>query len=298
SGRRRPRQGDDRGRAGVVEVRAMRVGFVGLGNMGAPMARRIAEAGWPLAVFARRPATLDRVADLRPTVAPSLRALGEASDLVGICVVDDREVEDVLLGQHLVAGLRPGAIVAVHSTVHPETCRRLAARAAEKHVALLDAPVSGGPAAVAARRLSVIVGGKAEAFESARPVFESFAGTVRHVGAVGSGQTAKLVNNLLFMANLGLAAEAMGLGAALGVDAPTLAEVVRASSGSSFALDLYAPSLSLDSFAAVAGLLRKDLDLALDVARAAGLDASSLSPAAEWTVRTLERLAAAFGRRD
>jgi 3-hydroxyisobutyrate dehydrogenase-like beta-hydroxyacid dehydrogenase len=134
-----------------------------------------------------------------------------------------------------------------------------------------------------------MVGGDPDAFERCRPVFESFAGFVRHMGPVGAGQLTKAVNNLVFIANLGVVADALKLGAELGLDPASLAEVMRAGSASSFALGLYAPALSLTPFAPVAALLRKDLDILLDVARAAGLDVSSLGSAAEHTVRMLTR---------
>jgi 3-hydroxyisobutyrate dehydrogenase-like beta-hydroxyacid dehydrogenase len=108
-----------------------RVGFIGLGSQGGPMARRIIEAGYPVTLWARRPATLEPFADLPADVAASPAELGKASDLVCICVVGDADVEEVLAGEHgVLAGLGPGGMVAMHSTIHPHTCQRLADKAA------------------------------------------------------------------------------------------------------------------------------------------------------------------------
>ena len=127
------------------EAPATRAGFIGLGSQGGPMARRIAEAGLPLTLWARRPESVAPYADTAAVVAASPAALGAASDVVGVCVVADADVEAVLLGPDgVLAGMAPGGVVAVHSTIRPDTCRRLAERAAERGVALVDAPVSGG----------------------------------------------------------------------------------------------------------------------------------------------------------
>ena len=107
--------------------------------------------------------------------------------------------------------MKPGSVIAVHSTVHPDTCKALAKTAASKRVSVIDAPVSGGGPAAAAGRLMVMVGGEADAVERCRPVFESYADPVVHLGELGSGQTTKLLNNLLFTANLGTAAGAVAI---------------------------------------------------------------------------------------
>src|SRR5262245_56107831 len=114
----------------------MNVGFVGLGDQGAPMAQMILRAGWPLSVYARRPATLDPFRDTAAVIVPSLRELGARTDLVFICVLNDAQVEEVVLGDNILAGMQPGGVIAVHSTVHPDLRRRLAGLAAERGVTL------------------------------------------------------------------------------------------------------------------------------------------------------------------
>lgn len=139
------------------------------------------------------------------------------SDLVCLCVVGDADVEEVISGDNgVLAGLSPGGIIAIHSTVHPDTCRRLAQHCADKGVSVIDAPVSGGGPAAAAGTLLVMVGGDADVVDRCRPVFETYADPVVHLGDLGSGQVTKLLNNLLFTANLGTAATALALGEQLG----------------------------------------------------------------------------------
>ncbi len=270
----------------------MRVGFVGLGSQGGGIARAIARAGFPLALFARRPQALEAFAALGAARAASLPELAAGCDLVGVCVGSDADVEAVVRAEPagLLAGLRPGSCLAVHSTVHPETCRRLAREARARGVALLDAPVSGGGELALAGRLAVMVGAEPAAFERCRPVFESFGNPVRRVGEVGSGQLCKLVNNLLLSAQLELGREACALAARLGIERSALLDLLRASSGRSYALELL-PLLDDRARAPQAfGNLIKDTALLRDVARAAGAPATGLEAAALRLSAELERL--------
>lgn len=261
----------------------MRVGFIGLGSQGAPMARRIADAGFPLTLWARRPATLEPFADTAAKIAASPAELAAVCDLVCICVVSDADVEEVIASERgVLAGLASGGVIAVHSTVHPDTCRRLAAKAAERGVRLVDAPVSGGGVAAAAGHLLVMVGGDAETADLCRPVFASYGDPIVHLGPVGSGQITKLLNNVLFTANLGAAASALALGRALSVDPVSLAGVISSGSAASFALSRVADAGgTADRIAAYAGsLLAKDVRLMEDIAGAAGAQAEPVLAAA------------------
>ncbi|MET9090220.1 NAD(P)-dependent oxidoreductase [Streptomyces sp. NPDC004237] len=253
----------------------MRVGFIGLGSQGAPMARRIVDAGHETTLWARRPATLLPFADTAARRAASPAALAAASDLVCVCVVDDADVEEVITGEHgVLAGLRRGGVVAVHSTVHPDTCRRLADRARTHGVTLIDAPVSGGGPAAAEGRLVVMAGGEPGTVAYCRPVFATYADPVVHMGPLGTGQLAKLLNNVLFTANLGTAADTLALGRDLAIDPAALARVLAHGSAGGFALDrVAAAGGTLDRFAGHAGpLLRKDVRLLTDVTQAAGAE--------------------------
>ncbi|MHC5257763.1 NAD(P)-dependent oxidoreductase [Streptomyces sp. UC4497] len=239
-------------------------GFIGLGSQGAPMARRIVDAGLPLTLWARRPASLEPFAGTKAEVADTPAELASLCDVVGVCVVGDADVEEVVLGDSgVLAGLRPGAVLAVHSTVHPDTCRRLGALAAERGAQVVDAPVSGGGPAAAAGKLLVMAGGDNEAVERCRPVFATYGDPVVHLGPLGAGQVTKLLNNTLFTATFGIAASALALGQRLGVEPERFAEVAGHGSAASFALGrLAASGCDPTRMGAVAGgLLGKDVRL-------------------------------------
>ena len=269
----------------------MRVGFIGLGSQGAPMARRIVDAGYPVTLWARRPATLEPFADTPAKVAGSPADLAASSDLVCICVVSDADVEEVVAGKKegagevggVMAGLGTGGVIAVHSTVHPDTCRRLAGRAEAKGMRLIDAPVSGGGPAAAEGRLLVMAGGDAETVEYCRPVLATYGDPVVYLGPVGSGQLTKLLNNLLFTAHLATAASTLTLGQALGVDPGRLADVMSHGSAGSFALGRIGDAGgTLDRIAAFAGpLLQKDVRLMAEIAAAGGATAGAVMTAAD-----------------
>jgi 3-hydroxyisobutyrate dehydrogenase-like beta-hydroxyacid dehydrogenase len=235
------------------------VGFIGLGSQGAPMARRIIDAGYPVVLWARRPETLDAFAGTAAAIAPSIAALGRAAEHVGVCVVDDAGVRQVC--DELMPAMRPGGRIAIHSTVYPSLCAKLAEQAQARGLWLIDAPVSGGGPAAAAGTLTVMVGGDAEAVAAAKPVFQTFAGLIAHLGGVGAGQMAKLVNNALMAANLALADRALAAGAALGIDRAALVELVKASSGRSYGFEVRARLPTPSAFAHGARLLAKDVRL-------------------------------------
>jgi 3-hydroxyisobutyrate dehydrogenase-like beta-hydroxyacid dehydrogenase len=242
----------------------MRVGFIGLGSQGGPMARRIIDAGFPTTLWARRPATLKPFADTSAKIAGSPAELAAASDLVCVCVRSDADVEDVVLAEDgVLSEIGTDGMIAVHSTVHPDTCRRLATEAAQWGVSVLDAPVSGGGGAAAEGRLLVMVGGDQYAVDRCRPVFTTYGDPVVHLGEVGSGQVTKLLNNVLFTANLATAASTLALGQALDIDPGRLAEVITHGTADSFALSRIASAGgTLDRIAAHAEpLLRKDVGL-------------------------------------
>ena len=269
----------------------MRVGFIGLGSQGGPMARRIIDAGFATTLWARRSAALEPYAHTAAKVAGSPAELAAASDLVCLCVVGDGDVTEVATGaQGLLAGLKPGGVIAVHSTVHPDTCRDLADRAAAQGATVIDAPVSGGGPAAAEGRLLVMVGGDADAVERCRPVFETYADPVVHLGGVGSGQVTKLLNNLLFSANLGTAATALTLGEALGVSRERFADVISRGSANSFALNsIKGSGGTLDRLAGLAGsLLQKDVRLVADLADKAGAAPGAVLDAADAALAIME----------
>ncbi|WP_280381923.1 NAD(P)-dependent oxidoreductase [Nocardia wallacei] len=270
----------------------MRVGFIGLGSQGGPMARRIAEGGYSTTLWARRAASLEPFADTPAATADSPAALAQRSDLVCLCVVGDDDVREVVTGDNgILAGLAPGSIIAVHSTVHPDTCRELTELTAPQQFSVIDAPVSGGGAAAAAGRLLVMVGGPTEAVERARPVFATYADPIVHLGDVGTGQAAKLLNNLLFTANLATAMNTLTLGKALGITPDRLGEVITHGTANSFALGrITSAGGTVERLAHHAGdLLRKDVGLVARLAESAGVDPGVVLHAADTTLAMMDR---------
>lgn len=269
----------------------MRVGFIGLGSQGGPMARRIVEAGYDLTLWARRPESLEPYADTAAKTAQTPAALAAASDLVCVCVVADDDVRQVVAGEDgVLQGLQHGGVIAIHSTVHPDTCRELAEQARAVGVAVVDAPVSGGGMGAAAGTLLVMVGGDTEIVEKVRPVFETYANPVVHLGDTGSGQVAKLLNNLLFTANLATSASTLELGESLGVDPTRLGEVITHGTANSFALGrVVSAGGTLDRIATHAGeLLRKDVGLVVGLATAADATPGVVLTAADTTLAMME----------
>lgn len=239
-----------------------RVGFVGLGSQGGPMARRIIDDGHPIALWARRAETLDPFADTAATVVATPAELGAASDVLCVCVVDDAGVDEVLRGpEGALAAMVDGGIVVVHSTVHPATCLRL--RDDFPALQFVDAPVSGGGLKAASRELLVMVGGPADAVEHCREIFETYGDPVLHVGPLGAGQEAKVLNNAMFTAQLGLAADVFEIADARHLDRDALATILASGSGRSYAAEVVAGTgFTLDALAELAGaLLAKDVGI-------------------------------------
>lgn len=223
------------------------------------MARRIVESGYPLVLWARRAESLAPFKDTAASSAASIAELGARAEHVGVCVVDDGGVRQVC--SELIPAMRPGGRIAIHSTVLPNTVIELARQARERGIAMIDAPVSGGGPGAAAGTLTVMVGGEEPAVAAARPIFATFGALIAHVGGVGAGQTAKLINNALMAANLAIAHHGLAAGAALGLDGGALREIIKVSSGRSFAFEVYARMPALSAFGHGAMLLAKDVRL-------------------------------------
>jgi 3-hydroxyisobutyrate dehydrogenase len=265
------------------------VGFIGLGNQGAPIARRIAAAGWPLTVWARRPAAVDGFAAVADTPA----ALAAACDLVGICVINDDDVRQVLGGPiGVLAGVRPGTIIAIHSTILPETIIELAALAAQKGAFLFDAPVSGGPRGAEAGTMTVMAGGDAGVLARARPVFDSFADTVMHLGPLGSGLVVKLINNNLCFANMTMGIHALELARRLGIDMDVAATVITASSGASVGFGLLTDPVLFAKITGPGSNVAKDIDHLGEVAAHHGAGDAELVAVTRGSVAALMAFAA------
>jgi len=256
------------------------VGFVGLGNIGRPMALRLAASDLPLVVYDVAPEPLAELAAAGAKVADDVAGLARESDVVCVMVRDDEQVRDVLA--QVLAGADGPRTVVVHSTVAPQTPAALAALAAPHGVLLLDAPVSGGAMGAADGTLAILVGGTDEAFESARPALEVMGSKVVHAGPVGAGTRFKLARNLMHFVAFTAATEAQRLAEAAGLSLKDLGDVVRhtdAVTGGPGAImhrDSTAP-LEPDDFwhgvmSHVVALGEKDLGFALDLADELGVD--------------------------
>jgi 3-hydroxyisobutyrate dehydrogenase len=216
-----------------------RVGFIGVGVMGKPMCLNLLKAGFPLTVYARRTEATREVVEAGATLAESSRAVAEASDVVITMVPDSPEVEEVVLGSNgILEGVRAGMAVVDMSTIAPATSKKVAAACAERGVAFMDAPVSGGSQGAEAGTLTIMAGGEAATFERLRPIFEAMGApdNILHVGPVGAGEVVKLVNQHLCGVIAAASLEAFVLGVKAGADVETMARVVGASSGGNWQL--------------------------------------------------------------
>jgi 3-hydroxyisobutyrate dehydrogenase-like beta-hydroxyacid dehydrogenase len=212
-----------------------KVGFIGIGRMGEPMARNVLAAGIDLTVYDVRAEQAAKLVSLGAQGARSPRELAAWAEIVALVVVDDAQVETVLIGADGVfAGARPGTIVAIHSTVLPETVRRLAALGAQSGIHVIDAPVSGGESGARQKNLSYMVGGPAELLERCREVFTTSAAQVFHMGELGSGAAAKMIVQVVTCINMLAAHEAEAVAARCGLDFKLVQEVLKHSSGQSF----------------------------------------------------------------
>jgi 3-hydroxyisobutyrate dehydrogenase-like beta-hydroxyacid dehydrogenase len=174
-------------------------------------------------------------------------------------VVNDADVLSIT--DQLIPVMRPGGRIAIHSTVLPETVARLEAQCDEQDLLLIDAPVSGGSPAAEAGTLTVMCGARQEAFNAALPVFETFGRLIVLLGPAGSGQRAKIVNNAMLSAHMGVAMAALEAGEALGIDRAALVELIKASSGNSFGFEVFARLPSPAAFTTGAPMLLKDMNL-------------------------------------
>lgn len=211
-----------------------RVGFVGAGLMGAGMVRNLAAAGHEVRLYARTP---DKARRLPATLAPDVGAAVSGCDVACSCVTDSPDVEELVAA--LLAAPAPPPILVELSTIAPAVARTLAERCAERGVAYLDCPVSGGPPGAEAGTLAIMCGGPAEALAKAAPVLDAVGDPAKrvHCGPVGAGLVAKLVNNLLVAVVAAGTAEALGLGQRAGLDPAVAREVVLRSSGASWQLE-------------------------------------------------------------
>ena len=252
----------------------MKIGFIGSGIMGRPMAENLLRAGHQLFVYGRR---FDR---LEPMLVAGALGKGTAaevaaeSDITFTVVSDTTDVEQIILGDRgLVHGAKPGHTVVDMSTVSPAATRRIAAALAERGVHMLDAPVSGGEVAAREGTLSIMVGGEAPIFEKIRPLFEILGKNVVHVGGHGAGQVVKCCNQVVVAVVLEAVSEALVLGSKAGVEPARIVEVLQGGLASTRVLEMRAPNMLSGSFdpGFRIRLHLKDLKNALELAREIGV---------------------------
>jgi 3-hydroxyisobutyrate dehydrogenase-like beta-hydroxyacid dehydrogenase len=252
------------------------VGFIGLGDQGAPMAQAIGDSDFALHVWARRPQSLDVLARTRHTVHDSPASLASAVDILELCLRDDSDIWDVLGTAGVEDALRPGLIVVNHGTGDPGENRKLCHHLAETGVGYLDAPVSGGGAGARARTLTTMAGGDRTAYEKCEPVFATFSRTIAYMGPAGSGQVTKLLNNAMTMSNLHNAVDLIRLVSRLGMDVQAVIDVIAVSSGGSTVLRTLGTDVTTEIAPHIQGLMRKDIEHFADAIRACGLDPQPL----------------------
>ena len=271
---------------------ATRVGFIGLGNIGKPMAINIAKAGFDLMVYDLRPEPMRELTALGAKAARSADEIGAHGEIIEIVVVDDAQVEAALLGEGgALSAARSGSVIAVHSTVHPRTIRKLAERAAAKGVTLIDAEVSGGERGAIAKSLCYMVGGDKAAFEKCRAIFATSGANIFHLGPLGSGAITKLAHNLIVYVNMLAASEGMRLAEKAGVDLNSMEQVVRAGAAQSRVADHWSRQRALgESYTSgprgLLELIHKDLRLALEL----GHDVDLPLPGAALTQQVIGRI--------
>ena len=275
-----------------TQEKALRVGFIGLGFIGAPMAARLPEAGFETWVHDISTDAMAPLVEAGAHAADSAADVASHAEIIGVCVLDDAQTESVVAGPGgLLETARPGTIIALHGTIHPETTKRLAETAAAKSVTLVDAQMTGGPHGDAAGTLRYMVGGSEQDFERVRPFLAASGQDIIHCGPLGAGTTAKLGNNLVQYCFWQALTEAQNLTRSQGVADEKIQEVLGWILNDSAVLMLAGRNaleadpgndFLAERFAGAAKLLEKDLGLALEVGHAAGLK----MPAAELTARS------------
>ncbi len=249
------------------------VAFVGLGIMGAPMARNLRTAGFDVVAYNRSPAKVEQFVADGGRGAESVADAVRDADAVVTMLPDSPDVEAVMLGDNgVLESSRPGTLVVDMSTIRPDVTRRIAEAAAAKAIRFLDAPVSGGEQGAIDGKLSIMVGGDDAAFESARPILDALGTTVVHVGGSGSGQTVKAANQLVVAGIIELVSEALTFLDAYDVDLESAVQVLAGGLAGNAVLDRKAPAMLARNFGPGfrVDLHHKDLGIFGDAARQAG----------------------------
>lgn len=251
-----------------------RVGYIGLGIMGRPMALNLLKAGYPVQVWARRRESMQPLIEAGAVACASPADVAAKSDIVFTNVSDTADVEQVVLGpQGIASGAAAGTVVVDNSTVSAMATRRMAEALRAKGIEMLDAPVSGGEQGAIAGTLSIMVGGRPEVFARVRPLFEKLGKNIVHVGDNGAGQVAKTCNQVVIAQTIAAIGEAFVICEAAGVDAAKVREALLGGFAGSKALEVHGLRMLEDNYKPgfKAKLHRKDMRIALETASELGI---------------------------
>jgi 2-hydroxy-3-oxopropionate reductase len=255
----------------VSDLKSHPVGFIGLGIMGKPMARNLANAGFDVVVYNRSKDDIDALVSEGPqfTAASSPREVAEKTRYIITMLPDSQDVRDVVFGSGLLDAITADHLLIDMSTIAPATSVEVNAAMRERGGRALDAPVSGGDKGAIAGTLSIMVGGEAEDFQRAMPLFEAMGKTIVHVGGPGAGQTVKACNQIVVAINYAAVSEALVLGAKAGVDPDKVVQVLSGGLAASRVMELKGKSMIEHNFAPGfrIDLHRKDLNIAMATAR-------------------------------
>ena len=266
-----------------------KIGFIGLGIMGKPMAHNLLRAGYPVSIYARRPEVAEPLIKAGAKAYTSPKELASEADVIITMVPATADVEEVILGeQGLIHSAKPGTIVIDMSTISANATQKIAKELEKKQIEMLDAPVSGGEQGAITGGLSIMVGGKADTLERIRPLLEVLGKQIVHIGDHGAGQVAKACNQIIIAETIIAVDEAIRLAKKSGVDAAKVREALLGGFASSRVLEVHGKRM-LDNnytpgFKAI--LHRKDMHLAMDQAKQAGIDI----PSAKYATERLDEL--------
>lgn len=251
-----------------------KMGFVGLGNMGKPMSKNLLKAGHPVVVFDIREEPVKELEAFGAKPAQSPKEVAGASDVVFSMVLDDLQTETVILGKEgILQVAKKDSVIIITSTVSPSLCKRVANEARRKGVGVLDAPVSGGSMGAEAGTLTIMVGGDGKLLKRCRPILEVLGKIILHLGSIGMGQVAKAANNAMLHHNIFGAMEGLNLAIKAGIKLERMLELVRSSTGNSWAIEHWDHYSSLKKKGPPAlDIPYKDLKIAIDIGKEVGID--------------------------
>ena len=267
----------------------LRLGFIGLGLMGKPMAGHLLKAGFPLTVHNRSQASVSELAAAGAKKAGTPRELTAAADIVFLCLPDSPDVENASLGNDgIIEGAHAGLVVVDHSTIKPSTARKIASKLAERGVKFLDAPVSGGQIGAENGTLTIMVGGDDVALESARPAMQAYGKTITRIGASGAGQVAKCCNQIMVAAQMAAMAELLIFARKADVDPRKVVTSIKGGAAQCWTLDNKPDRLFAGNRQPgfKAHMQVKDLNIVMDSAREIGMPL----PATEVNTRLYEEM--------